>query len=48
MTKVDMNKKRALIVDDDSKSRRIFELYLTSMGFETVPANDGEEAMCIH
>ena len=45
MTKVDMNKKRVLIVDDDSKSRRIFELYLRSMGFETVLASDGEEAM---
>ena len=40
-----LNKKRVLIVDDDSKSRRIFEMHLTSMGFETVLANNGEEAM---
>lgn len=38
-------KKRVLIVDDDSKSRRLFEAHLASMGFETVLANDGEEAM---
>lgn len=42
---MDMNKKRALIVDDDSKSRRLFEAHLTSMGFETVLAHDGDEAM---
>jgi CheY-like chemotaxis protein len=42
---MDINKKRALIVDDDSKSRRIFDMQLTSMGFETVLANNGEEAM---
>lgn len=40
-----MDKRRVLIVDDDSKSRRIFEVHLTSMGFETVLANNGEEAM---
>lgn len=40
-----MDKKRVLIVDDDSKSRRIFEAHLNSMGFETVLANNGEEAM---
>ncbi|MBI4685092.1 MAG: response regulator [Nitrospirae bacterium] len=42
---MDLDKKRALIVDDDSKSRRIFEMHLTSLGFETVLANNGEEAM---
>ena len=40
-----MTDKRVLIVDDDSKSRRIFEIQLTSMGFQTVLANNGEEAM---
>jgi len=39
------DKKRVLIVDDDSESRRIFETRLTSMGFETVLAHNGEEAM---
>lgn len=42
---MDMNKKRVLIVDDDDKSRRLFEAHLTSMGFETVLAHDGDEAM---
>ncbi|MFZ6016182.1 MAG: response regulator [Nitrospirota bacterium] len=42
---MDMSKKRVLIVDDDSKSRRIFEAHLNSMGLETVLANNGEEAM---
>lgn len=36
--------KRVLIVDDDSKSRKIFEAILISMDFETVLANDGDEA----
>jgi CheY-like chemotaxis protein len=39
------DKKRVLIVDDDSNSRRIFETRLTSMGLETVLAHNGEEAM---
>ena len=42
---MNIDKKRVLIVDDDSKSRRIFEMQLTSLGFETVLANNGEEAM---
>ncbi len=37
--------KRVLIVDDDSKSRRIFEAILISMDFEIVLANDGDEAL---
>ncbi len=40
-----MYKKRILIVDDDSKSRTIFEALLNSMGFETVSVNNGDEAM---
>lgn len=39
------DKKRIMVVDDDSKSRRIFEINLTSMGYETVLVNNGEEAM---
>lgn len=42
---MNLNKKRALIVDDDSSSRRIFEMQLAALGFETVLANNGEEAM---
>ena len=38
-------RKRVLVIDDDSKSRRIFEINLNSMGYETVMANNGEEAM---
>jgi len=40
-----MYKKRVLIVDDDSKSRHIFEALLNSMGFEAVSVNNGDEAM---
>ncbi len=40
-----MDKKRVLIVDDDGKSRNIFEVLLTSMGFDAVSVNNGEEAM---
>ncbi|MEW6419557.1 MAG: response regulator [Nitrospirota bacterium] len=42
---MDITKKRVLIVDDDSKSRCLFEAHLISMGFETVLANNGDEAM---
>lgn len=42
---MNVNRKRVLIIDDDSKSRRIFDAHCTSLGFETVLANDGEEAM---
>lgn len=42
---MDMNNKRVLIVDDDSKSRRVFQYLLTILGFDTVLANNGEEAM---
>ncbi|MEW6109304.1 MAG: response regulator [Nitrospirota bacterium] len=42
---MDLNKKRVLIVDDDSKSRRIFEINLNSMGYETVIINNGDEAL---
>lgn len=38
-------RKRVLVVDDDSRSRRIFEINLTSMGYEVVMANNGEEAV---
>lgn len=39
------DRKRILIVDDDSKVRQIFEINLTSMGYEVVMANNGEEAI---
>jgi len=38
-------KKRVLIVDDDYKSRCLFESHLVSMGFDPVFAKDGEEAL---
>lgn len=41
------DKGRVLIVDDDSKSRRILELILGSMGFQSMAAHDGEEALDI-
>jgi CheY-like chemotaxis protein len=40
-----MDKKRVLIVDDDGKSRNIFEALLSHMGFDTVSVNNGDEAM---
>lgn len=42
---MNIDKKRVLIVDDDSKSRSLFDAHMRSMGFETVLANNGEEAM---
>lgn len=42
---MDINKRRVFIVDDDGKSRWLLDAHLTSLGFETVLANDGEEAM---
>ncbi len=38
-------KKRALIIDDDSRSRRLFNSHLTSMGFETVLSDGYLEAI---
>jgi len=43
----DMDKKRVLIVDDDSKSRKIFYDFLTMLGFDIVTAYNGEEALDI-
>lgn len=42
---MDLSKRRVLVVDDDSKSRRIFEINLNSMGYETVLLNNGDEAV---
>ncbi len=42
---MDITKKSVLVVDDDIRSRRLFEAHLTSMGFKTVMANNGEDAM---
>lgn len=44
---MDINKKRVLVVDDDSQSRRILEINLISIGFEVTLANNGEEALDI-
>jgi CheY-like chemotaxis protein len=42
---MDINKKRALIVDDDVQSREIFAVHLGSMGFETLFAYNAEDAL---
>ncbi|MCK9420604.1 MAG: response regulator [Nitrospirae bacterium] len=42
---MDIKGKRVLVVDDDSRSRRLFELQLGAMGFSSVLVNDGDEAM---
>ncbi len=44
---MDIDKRRVLIVDDDSKSRRILQDLLTILGFESVSANNGEDALAI-
>jgi CheY-like chemotaxis protein len=44
---MDKDTKWVLIVDDDLGSRQIFEKHLKAMGFETVLANDGEDAIDI-
>ena len=38
-------KKKVLVVDDDAMNRRLFNVVLTSEGYETVLANAGEEAV---
>jgi CheY-like chemotaxis protein len=43
---MDINKKRVLIVDDDEQSRKVFDGLLRSLGFETVFASGGEDAIC--
>lgn len=40
-----ITRKRVLIVDDDEKSRMVFDGLLRSLGFETVLALDGEDAI---
>ncbi len=40
-----ITRKRVLIVDDDEKSRMVFDGLLRSLGFETVFASDGEDAI---
>jgi two-component system, chemotaxis family, chemotaxis protein CheY len=42
---MDINKKRVLIVDDENRSRMLFDALMTSLGFETVLANDGVQAI---
>ena len=38
-------KKKVLVVDDDAMNRRLFNVVLTSEGYETVLADAGEEAV---
>ncbi len=40
-----ITRKRVLIVDDDEQSRKAFDGLLRSLGFETVFASDGEDAI---
>jgi len=42
---MNINKKRVLIVDDDEQSRMVFDRLLRSLGFKTVFASDGEDAI---
>jgi two-component system chemotaxis response regulator CheY len=42
---MDMIKKRVLIVDDENKSRMLLDALMISLGFETVLANDGVQAI---
>lgn len=42
---MDMARGRAMVVDDDRKSRVILEKYLASSGFEVVLAFNGDEAL---
>jgi CheY-like chemotaxis protein len=44
---MDINKYRALIVDDDRNSRSLFEGQLASLGYVTTTATDGEDAIDI-
>lgn len=44
---MDINQDRVLIVDDDRDSRHIFEGHLAVMGYTTVTAKDGEDAIDI-
>jgi CheY-like chemotaxis protein len=44
---MDISKDRVLIVDDDYDSRHIFEGHLGAMGYATVTAKDGEDAIDI-
>ena len=43
--RMDMIKKRVLIVDDENKSRMLLDALMTSLDFETVLANDGVQAI---
>jgi CheY-like chemotaxis protein len=44
---MDLNKKRALVVDDDQDSRLLFVRFLEVSGFATATARDGEDALDI-
>ena len=40
-----ITRKRVLIVDDDEQSRKAFDGLLRSLGYDTVFAKDGEDAI---
>lgn len=42
---MDINKDRVLIVDDSKDDRLVFEGFLSSLGYQTVTAMDGEDAL---
>lgn len=44
---MNISKDRVLIVDDDWASRDLFKEHLTAMGYVTVTAKDGEDAIDI-
>lgn len=44
---MDIYKDRVLIVDDDETSRDLFTEHLTAIGYSTVTAKDGEDAIDI-
>lgn len=44
---MDINKDRVLVVDDDGDSRAVFKGHLARLGYATVTAKDGEDAIDI-
>lgn len=42
-----MNQQRVLVVDDESNMRRVLEIMLDKMGYETRAASDGQEALAL-
>lgn len=42
---MDINKKRVLIVDDDGKNLKLLRILIQNAGYETMEAENGEEAV---